>query len=132
MIKLSLRAIKALTLTLLMIGCDEFPGPTLRNELNEQIMVKITYSDGSEHSGTWPPCMTVSVGRSEIGKFGIKDKAVGIERVVFILSNQKNIDMNKHDIEEIIKKQPVSGYFFWVIDKSGVHISTEKECPLHI
>ncbi|MDO6709000.1 hypothetical protein [Photobacterium sp. 1_MG-2023] len=116
----------------LLFGCDSFPGPSLRNEFPTEIKVSIIYGDRTKYSETWPSCRTVSVGASEIGRFGVRSKDVGIDRIVVEVENKVEINLDKEAIDKLLESSTKEkGYPVWVLDGSGIHFSTHRECSLN-
>ena len=49
-------------LTLLLAGCDNFPGPRITNAYGTDLMLTVTYSNGQVSPGLWPACQTLQIG----------------------------------------------------------------------
>lgn len=121
-----------LAISAALFGCDSFPGPALRNEFPTAVNATIQYGDGTVHSGTWSSCQAVFVGASEAGRFGMRQKEnVDIDRIAIEVENRVEIDLDKNEIDELLKRErQEGGHRFWVLDGSGIHFSADDECSL--
>ncbi len=115
-----------------LFGCDSFPGPTLRNEFPAEIKISVMYNDGTIYSENWPSCKTVSVGASKVGRFGVESKEADISRITIEYEKKIEIDLDKEAIEKLLEKAgKEKGYPIWVLNSSGIHFSTDRECYLN-
>ena len=119
-------------ISLLLIGCDQFPGPNIRSEFPVHTKITISYSDRTISSHDWPPCREYFLGAYEIGRWGVKPKeGVTIDQINIEADGKVIHRFDKAAIDGFIdeaEKQP--GYPVWVVDDSGFRFSTEKECAL--
>ena len=112
-----------------LIGCDRFPGPVLRNEFPGDIKVTVTYDDGTRYSDTWASCLTVSIGSSAPGKFGMKETGVEINQITVEFNKKIVIDLDKESIQELVEKaQSKKAGKYWILNQSGVSFSANGNC----
>lgn len=113
------------------VGCDSFPGPVLRNEFPIEINVSILYADGTSHSEVWAPCRTVYIGASEVGRFGMRSKDVAVDEITIEVDHEVVHRFDKETIEDLHEKaNEKRGHLIWILDRSGVRFSSDRECSL--
>lgn len=114
-----------------LIGCDHFPGPILRSEFPGDIKVFVDYEDGTRYTDTWGPCLTVSIGSSAPGRFGMEATGVEIKQIRVEFNGKTQIDLNKDSIRELIEKaQKEKAGAYWVLNQSGISFSKSRDCAL--
>lgn len=87
----------------ILAGCDNFPGPSVRSEFPENVLLSISYSDGKKFSHDWMPCQTMHLGATETGKWGIKSQGnVFVERIVIEKNGVTVHDLDQKKIKEIV------------------------------
>jgi len=127
-----IRRIIYLLVCVVIVGCDSFPGPVLRNEYSTEIKVTILYDDGTRYSESWPPCRTVSIGATEVGRFGLKEKSVSVDEITIESENEVVQRFDKKTIDALLKKAIENqGHPIWVVDSSGIRFSTDKKCSVN-
>ncbi len=114
-------------------ACDQFPGPNVRSEFVTPVKLTVTYSDGETFSHEWPSCRVFGLGAMGVGRFGIKAKKdVAIESVVIEAEGREVHRFNKAMLDSLLEKEKAEGnYPIWVVDESGIHFSTDRECSLN-
>ena len=114
-----------------LVGCDSFPGPVLRSEFPADVQVSIFYDDGTTHSELWPSCRTVSIGAVAPGKFGLKAKAVSVEKITIEVGDRVVHSFEKEHIDKLLEKaENEEGHPIWAFDSSGIRFTTERSCSL--
>jgi hypothetical protein len=64
-------------------GCyDRFYGPSLRNDFDSEIEVKVIFSNGDVSENVWPPCFSAFVGKGDDPESSIKEIIIKREGVV--------------------------------------------------
>ena len=120
-----------LSVILAVAGCDSFPGPVLRNEFTTEIEVSVLYQDGTQFSEVWPSCRAVSIGATEAGTLGAKNKGVSIEQITIKVGSNIVQSYDKAGIKELFKKADEKAeYSIWVIEPSGIRFSNQSECSI--
>ena len=113
---------------LVIAGCDSFPGPVLRNEFPTEIEVSVLYEDGTRFSEIWPSCRTVSIGATEAGVLGAKNKGMSIEQITIKAGSIVIHNYDKVEIKKLLKKaDDEAGYPIWIIEPSGIRFSNQSE-----
>lgn len=114
-----------------LFGCDSYPGPSLRNEFPGEIKVSVNYDDGSHYSENWPSCRTVAIGASEIGRFGLKARDVGVKSITVEYAGKIKLDLDKQALVQLLQRaSEEKGDPIWILDPDGVHFSRQSECSL--
>ena len=128
----AMRNLILLCVCVLLVACDQFPGPNFRSEFTTPVKLTITYSDGETFSHEWPSCRVFGLGAMGVGRFGVKPKEdVTIELVVIESEGKVVHRFDKTTINSLLEKEKAEGnYPIWVIDESGIHFSTDRECSL--
>lgn len=129
----TMRYLLFICISILLIGCDHFPGPNVRNEFPTQVKITISYSDGMTFSHEWPSCRVLKLGAMETGKWGVKPKeGISIDKIIVEAEGKVVHRLNKVAINTLIEKtKEQRGYPIWVIDSSGIRFSTDRECSLN-
>lgn len=114
-------------------ACDHFPGPNVRSEFTTPVKLIVTYSDGETFSHEWPSCRVYGLGAMGVGRLGVKPKEdVTIELVVIEAKGRVIHRFDKAAINSLLEKEKAEGnYPIWVVDESGIHFSTDRECSLN-
>ena len=117
---------------IMLAGCDQFSGPTLRNEFSTPINLTVAYSDGTKFSKAWPSCRLINLGATEVGKWGIKAKEnVFVEEVVIETEERVVHRFDKNTIDSFARKaKELDKYLIWVVNSSGISFTKNKKCSL--
>lgn len=126
-----MRGVIYLLACIAIVGCDSFPGPVLRNEFPTEVKVSILYADGTRYSEVWPPCRTVSIGATEVGRFGMRAKDVAVDDITIEVKDEVVHRFDKEALEALLEKaNEKRDHPIWVLDRSGIRFSTDRECSL--
>ncbi len=105
----------------ILASCDPGYGPSFRNEFPEEVGVTVSFGDGTEWSGVWPPCREVFLGQEN----------KSIERIIMEVSGEIIHDFRKDKIDKFNERESgESGYSVWIVDRSGIRFSTEDKCSV--
>ena len=109
-----------------LVGCDYFPGPSVRNELSTMAQLTVSYSDGETWTHEWSPCESVHLGAVEIGRWGIRPRqGVSIEEIVVGVNGEVVHRFDRTTIDKFVEEQNrQQGDSEWIIDRSGIQFST--------
>ncbi|MBK9666989.1 MAG: hypothetical protein IPO61_14850 [Gammaproteobacteria bacterium] len=119
------RATTIFVLCVIIFGCyDKFYGPKIRNGYSQAIEVSILYDDGTRQSSLWPSCRTAYLGQ--------ENRAI---REIIVKVNGQVV--HKFDRERIqgfleAEKRDETGRTVWTLSSSGIHFSSERECPIMV
>lgn len=108
------------------IGCDNLPGPVLRNEFHVPITVSIAYEDGTRYSEDWPVCRLVSIGGTIVGGYGLRKSSAKVQEIVIEVEGKIAHQFSSSEIAELLdlaEKQP--GPEIWVVDPLGIRFSQD-------
>ena len=127
-----MRSLLFFWISIFLAGCDQFPGPNVRSEFPTQVQISISYSDGNTFSHEWPPCRVLGLGAMGVGRLGVKEKeGVSIDQIVIETEGKVVHRFDKAMIDSFIDKEKRDGgHPVWVIDKSGIRLSRDRECSL--
>jgi hypothetical protein len=117
-----------------LVGCDQFTGPTIRNEFPVVVNLTVTYSDGTVFSEAWPSCRLINLGATEVGKWGVKPKKGVFVEEVLVKAEEKVVHrFDKSAIDNFAKKaKELDKHLIWVVDSLGISFTKNKQCSLLI
>lgn len=116
----AIRWLQLLWVIALLSGCDRFYGPVIRNGYSQNIEIVVSYDDGTKREASWPPCRTSYLGQER----------KTIKGIFVVVNGEISHEFTEAEIRDFVERgHKESGYAAWVIDSSGVHLSTEKNCP---
>ena len=117
---------------LALVGCDHFPGPGVRNEFPAPAHITVSYTDGETWTNELQPCESMLLGAVEAGRWGMQPKkGVSINELTITVEGEVVHRFDKTTIDRLIEKEREQpGSPVWVVDRSGIRFSTEKECSL--
>jgi len=73
----------------------------------------------------------VFIGATEAGRFGQKEKHVSVDQISIIIEEEVVLDFNREAINRLLEKANAEkGIPIWVLDRSGVHFSTDRKCSI--
>jgi len=115
----------------ILVGCDSFPGPSIRSEFATNVILNISYTDGKKFSHEWMPCQTMHLGATEAGKWGIKSQEnVFIDRITIEKNGAIVHDFDQQKIKEIVEGEEAEKSTLLIVDESGVRSSIGSPCSL--
>ncbi|MDE2983138.1 MAG: hypothetical protein OXU69_00410 [Gemmatimonadota bacterium] len=125
-------AVVACMSVFLLVGCDRFPGPVVRNEFPTVAHITVSYSDGETWTLELPSCHSVHLGAVEVGRWGLRpQEGVFIDEVVVEVEGDVVHRIEKTVIDRFIEKaSEQQDYPVWAIDRSGIRFAAETECAL--
>ena len=101
-------------LSLLLAGCDYFPGPTLTNGYGTDLTITVTYSNGRVSHGPWPVCRALLIG----GDDRVHPTHVSIERDGTVLREFSADEIQTMEQKEDAAESPSE----WFISPEGPNL----------
>ncbi|MGI0117807.1 hypothetical protein [Zooshikella sp. RANM57] len=104
-------------------GCDHFfYPPTIRNDFDTSIEIKVKYSTGKQLSHIWTPCLSGPIGAGN---------DIAVEEIHGTKNGKTLFILDKEKIKKMVELESnnENGYSVWGIGPDGVNFYTEKkEC----
>lgn len=110
-------------ISIILTGCTFAHGPTLKNDLSEDLSLIIHYSDGSSSTVSWSSCQVIhagGIGPSRTPNKEVISFVVYLDGVELVRADEDEVDaMIKADSEDVR---------VWSLGEDGLQLSERSDC----